>query len=436
MSEKIIPVTIDMFQPEVEDRMPETNRQLALLMRDRWGRDSLRFRKIMRAGGNLPEDAPKAIDDYVFGSSRIRYSLPEYVDLREFYLQNQKHAIGIIEFYHALLPALDGLELKDEISLLSDRPSNLFELASMPEGQIDPVLAYEAHRHILVTDISAMIASRTLNNRLRTRLSDVHRLLNQVYFSGPVGAGSRVVLGSIHDDETNQVIGFPNTMQRIPATAHLKTVPTTVRKIRREVIDVGKDELMVYTSPRKKDDRLAVIKCLVKAKKNGGVVDINHMDTGVLDPIGMIIVLMDDRAKPEELADKTASIINSDPKLRVVGVEKDDKTGKDHGQAAEMNFSARRRTWFEDIQVPLELIFYDRETYLNSRLEVGTRDPQTGLHNGRAHELYGNRRAEEGFTILFPKKRFPVNSPDCSGRAFINRSLLYAEELRAMYKVS
>lgn len=438
MRETIIPVTVDMFQPEAEDRLPETNHQLALLMREVWGRGSLRYYKMRKAGRLLPEGADEEIDRYALEANRRRYSLSSSVDTRAFFMQSQMHATAIPDYYHSLLPELDGLELKDEISLLSDRPSDLFELASMPDDQIDPVLSYEAHRHTLLTDILAGIASRTLNGRLRTRLHDVHHLLNCVCFVGPVGAGERNVLESIHDDETNQVIGFPNTMGHIPATAHLKRIPTTVRKIRPEVLDTGKEEVKVHTSPRKKDDRFAVIKGLVKAGKNGGVVDINHIDSGVLDPIGIIIVLTDDRVQPKALADKIASIIQAEPKLRVKageeGVEKDDMTGTDHGQAVKINFNARRRIWFEDIPVPLELIFYDLETYLNSQLEVGTRDPETGLYQGRAHKLYEVRRAEEGFLILFPPKRFPVNSPAYSGRAFINRSIRDAEELRAMYK--
>jgi len=416
MAEIVSNITIEAFKPEGRDRLPQTNIHLIHLMMEFCGRGSLRF---FRAGG-LPDEAVPGFNEYTYDAIRRAYGLPSNIDPREFYMQNQKHATALPEYYNNLLPEVEGLELKDEIALFSDRPSDLFRRLSKPAGQIDPTLAYEVYRHALLIDISSQINARTLNGRLHTRLSDVQQALNETFFEGPEGAGSKRVVESIHDDETNEVVGFPDTLRRIPPTAHLKHINFTVRNI--------KNGGIVYTGPRKKDDRISILKSIVKARENGGVISV---DSGVLDLIGMRVVSMDGRFAPEQLADEVVSVLKTDPRFKIKDIEKDDKTGTDHGQAVGQNFNNRRKIWFEDIPVPVELIFYDLATYLNSRLEVGTRDPKTGLFMGRAHRLFDLRRAEKAASTIFPESIYPA-AEDLAA-AFINRSKLDARELREMY---
>lgn len=412
------PTTIEMYRP-AERRSTETNLQMARLLSDIVGRGRLRFCKGIR--GELSDELAGVINNYVLASVKQRYSLPEESDVQEFYMQQQKLAIAVPEYYGELVPEITkDVELKDEISMLSDRPSDLVRLIFRHPEDIDPTLAYEVQRHILISDLAGQINARTKNGRLRTVLSDVHRLLNERLFEGPEGAGQRIISESFHDDETNQVIGFPDRCTRKPPTAHLKRVPLVVRKIP----EVG----LVHTSLRKKDDRVAIVKSLAKALGNGGVINING---DIQDSIGMIFASMEDHITPAQLADLVVSIIQSGPR-KVAKIEPDDQTDNDHGQSSAMSFNARRKIWFEDIPTPLEFIFYDRETFLNSRLEVGTRDPETGFYMGRAHSLFEPRRARPTVDVIFPKEIYPTDFDT----PFVNRSRQIAQELREMYKVA
>ena len=410
------PITIEMFRP-AGYRTAETNWQMAHLLSNVLGRGRLRFCKDMKGIGGFPEDVANEIDGYVLGSVKRRYGLPDGSDVQEFYMQQQKLATQVPEHYGELVPELaKDVELKDEISMLSDRPSDLVRLAFRRPEEIDSTLAYEVQRHILLSDLAGQINARTKNSRLRTVLSEVHHLLNEMLFEGPEGAGQRIISESYHDDQTNQVIGFPGRSRK-PPTAHLKRVPLVVRKIP----EVG----LVHTSPRKKDDRDAIVKSLAKALSNSGVINI---DNDIQDGFGMIFVSMDDHVTPEQLADLVVSAIQSGSR-KIANREEDDRTDTDRGQSPESSFDARRKIWFEGIPTPLEFIFYRLETFLNSRLEVGIRDPETGFYMGRSHALYKPRRAFPTTQVIFPKEIYPTDFDTL----FVNWSKHTAQELREMY---
>lgn len=415
MTERI-PITAEMFIPEPEGR---SAMQLTRLMSGFLGRGRLRLCRNMKAGGILSEDAAKKINIDVLNSLKGIYNLPDSINLQEFYMQQQRQALGVRRYYCEILPEIaQSLEGKDEISILSDRPSDLFRLLFRPPETIDPTLAYEARQHVLLSHIAGMLNARTLNGRLSTVLYDVHRLFNNQLFEGPEGTGKKVFSESFHDDETNEVVGFPNQQDRKPPTAHLKRIPFTVRTIQ----NLG----LVYTSPRKKDDRVATVKCIAKSLESGGTINI---DDDIQDGIGLEFVSMDDHMTPEQIAERVGAVIESGSrKVANVQIGRKD-VEKDRGQSSEFGFDERLKIWFDGLPTPLEMTFFTLANYLNSKLEVGVRDPQTGLYLGRAHELYELRRARRVARVLF-------HGIDNLDEAFINRSKFKAQDLRVRYKIA
>lgn len=430
---EIGPITTDWYRPWSDERPLVTNLQLdrVRVLTEFYGKDTIGLCRKLTAGVTFFREETEIINTYFFKSSKQIYKLPSGADPQEFYLQQNKGALAVIRYFSKLVPELaTEWEVKDEIADLSDRPSDLLRLLARPPKSIDTILAYEAQRHANIIYQLGMLNARTLNGRLRTVLSDVNRLLNGRLFEGPEGYGDKIFLESFHDDETNQVVGFPDRHDRRPLTAHLKRISMVVRKTR----EMG----AVRTSSRKKDDSIAIVKSWVKALNNGGKI---HINDAVQDSIGREFVLMDDSIPPEQFADLIVSVIES-----VVGselweipkidkVEKDDKADGDHGQSPEPSFNARRKIWFENIPTPIEMKFYDRETYLNSVLEVGTRNPETGLFMGRSHELFELRRGMEAARVPFPQERYPVNDYDLNA-AFVSRSKQVAFGQRAMYKAA
>ncbi len=424
-------ISTEWYKPCPKDRSLLTNLQLGRVVAEFYGKSAIGLCKGLIAGGTFPKEMAEEIDKHALRSSSRVYKLPDRTDPQEFYLQQQKAAIAVIRYFGELVPELAGeWELKDEIADLSDRPSDLLRLLSRPPASIDPILAYEAQRHAIISYQLGMSNARTLNGRLRTVLSDVNRLLDEKLFIGPEGHGDRIFLESFHDDETNQVVGLLDQNDRRPLTAHLKRIPITVREIR----DVG----YIHTSSRKKDDTIVILKSWIKAQGGSGRV---HIDDAVQDSMGRIYVLMDDNIPPEQLADLVVSTIESNIGSdlweipNITKVEKDDRAGTDHGQSSEPNFNARRKIWFENIPTPLELIFYDRETYLNSRFEVGTRNPETGFYMGRGRGQFELRRGWQASKIPFPKEIYRVDDYACNA-AFVNRSKQVAYGQRMMYKAA
>lgn len=425
MSEKIKEVTLEMLRPGAENRSKMTNFRMAQFMRNYLGRGRIEFYRGIRDGSILPEHIEDGIageiNEHVLQSIPTMYHLTRKVDPQEFYVQRQLDAIRIVLYYGERVPeAARSMDLKEEIKELSDEPSDLISLIAKPVSGNDPVLEYEVQRHIILAHMSGIINARTLNGRLRTRLSKALKRFNKELFEGPRAAGKPVTVESIHDDDTNTVVGLYHEGQKIPRTAHLKRIPFVARRIK----DLG----MVQISGRKKDDRVAGVKSLAKALNNEeGRVDIPK---DVHDGIGMEWVSLEKSVTPQALAERVVSVTVSDPKFKVIEVKNEDKNDMDHGQSPDFNHVCRQ-IWFKGIPLPLEYTFFDLENYINSKLEVGKRDPDTGLYMGRAHELFELRRAYRTLHIVFPPEVYPLES---IYEAFVRRSIFTAIDLKQMHR--
>lgn len=429
MQERLRPIATEWYRP-----VGAFETDFKYVLEEFYGTDSIALCRSLIAGQSYTRQEAKVINSYFLRSSKKAYNLPRRSDPQKFFLEQAKGAVSVVKYFPTLVPELaTDLELNNKIALYSERPSDLLRMLS--SSNLDQRLAYEAQRQAILMYQLGMFNARTLNGKLRTLLADVQDLLDEKLYEGAEGHTERIISESFHDDDTNQVVGFPNLNTQRPFTSHLKRESIWVRRIP----GIGE----VNTSERKKDDSVAIIKSWVKALHNGGEI---HIDQAVQDSIGMIFVARDFSVPPEQLADLVISVIKSGAESRIdanharqtpriVKVEQDDKVNKDHGQACDAPFNARRKIWFDGIRTPIELIFYDRETYLNSRFEVGNRDLKTGLYMGRSHELFELRRAREAIRVPFPKEIYPVDDYDVN-MAFVNRSKQIAYGLRNMHRAA
>lgn len=432
MVEGQIPITLRNFRPAEVGARPDI--QEIRLLRQAIGKERLYVCRGMQAGEDLSWEEAIAINVHALDSLRVRWGLPEGCDMQECYMQAQKNAIGVIKYYMTRLPEIaEDAGLKDEVDTISERPSDLMRLLFRKPESIDSTLSYEARRLTYLMDISGQINARTRNVGFRTILSDIRSALyRRGLFEGPEGTGKPIILESFHDNNTNTVMGFTDSGQKMPQTAHLKKNPFTARSIE----GVG----LVSTSYRKKDDRIAIIKALAKAKDNKakGKGDVISIDNDVIDGMGIMFGLLEDRVTPAEFIERVVALIDNHPietesgQLKLIDAKPDNNSGTDHGQAEEPSFNERRQLCFEGISIPVELIVSNRETFLNSRLEVGKRDSESGFHKGRSHELFENRRAFEVSDVLLPEE---VYRPDFHA-AFINRDKLIARDSRARHRAA
>ncbi len=426
-------ITTDDFKPRTKDRSFATNFHLGRLTIGFFGEDVVDLCRKISVTGDFSSQETERINKYFLGSSRQIYKLPNWTHPQSFYRERRKDSILAINYFGSeLVPELsEAFELREEIANLSDRPSDLLRYLAMPE-KIDPTLAYEAQRHAIIHHQLGTIEARTL--KLCNLLSDIQNLLNEELFEASEGSAEDFCSESFHDVDTNEVVGFPDRGDPRPLTAHLKRRWISVRKIPK----FG----LVHEKSREKKLGPTLVKSWGKALKNGGIV---HIDDAVQDSIAMRFVLMDDAVSPEELADLVVSVIKSGVESRIesnhprkipkiIRVENDPKTGTDHGQSTEINFNARRKIWFESVPTPLEITFYSRETYLNSELEVGVRDAQTGLYQGRGHKLFELRRGIDVIRVPFSQEIYKKIDDDRLYTAFISQSNQVAYGLRNRYR--
>lgn len=424
MSERIRTVTSEMLRPRVEDRSLHANRQLVYLVGDYFGfgrnnePDGLGAYKLLRAGGELSRNEKREINSFVFRSIGHHFGLSDRKACRLIYMQQQKDAIGAVDHLRAFLPELSSeLDLKNEIRTPSDSPADLLELLSLPPDKINPVLAFQIHRHGIFTYIAARHNSTVFDSRLNTIIQRQYQHLSRHLFEGLIGAGQTVKVHTAHDNETNEVIGFPSSDQAISSTAHRKTIPVPVREI--------KDFGLVYTNPRKKNDFTVILKALAMAHHNGGIID----PDGVKDRGGMEFVPMDMDVDLEELADRVIEEMKSGPyppeKIKV-----DNQADQDRGQSSKLRM-VRRIIRFNGSPISFEFKFCNLENYINSLLEVGRKDPDSGLYDGMSYELYKPRRMQKVLRDVFPPV---IYTQDLEG-ASVKRNEWIAQDLRVRYRV-
>lgn len=434
MSEiEIGPINIDYLVPDKDKRSQATNLQIARIFRGFFGHHALSLCRKGTTDFSIKQ-SEKINSDFFEANTKI-YHLPEKASSQDFYRNMRIAAITVPQYFCKLVPELeDAFELRDEITNLSNRPSDLLRYLANP-STVHPVLAYEAFRHAISHFHLSAIEARTKNWGLENLLFDIQDVLNEDLFEGVEGSGDPIILESFHDDDTNTVVGFPDRGDRRPMTAHLKRQQIVVRTID----SIGQ----VHKKPHKKETGATMAKLWAKARKNGGIV---HIDDAIKDSIRMMLVLMDDAVPPAQLADLVVSVLKSgiDQRLETNHPRKmpriDDKkttaadqTDKGRGQSNKINLNARRLIWFEGIPTPFELTIYNRETYLNSVMEVGNRDPLTGLYDGRAHTQFELRRALDVIRLAFPEERYLVDDYTIN-KAFVNRSKQRAFARRAMYQ--
>lgn len=442
---KIGPIATEWYRPHVESRSFATNFQLGRTIVAHYGETGVNLARRM-SGRTFSKKEAEQIDRFFLRSNREIYRLPtDRTHPQSFYTECKEAAIAAIQYFGQLVPELaEDFEMRGEIVNISDRPSDLLRYLASPvseevdpnkKGAIFPTLAYEAQRHAVLHYQIGIIESRALNAGLSNLLADVQDLLNERLFSGVTGKGDPLALESYHDDQTNRVVGFPDRGSERLLTAHLKRQRITVRN----VPEIGP----VHKKDREKELGPTIVKTWVKALRNGGVV---HIDEALQDSIGMRFVLMDDTIPPQQFADLVISVIKTGIESRldsnhpralpkIADIQDDPETNTDHGQSTDINFNARKKIWFEGVSTPMELIFYDRETFLNSELEVGTQDPKTGLFTGRAHKLFELRRAREVIRIPFPKEVYSIDDYVLN-KDFVNQSKQIAYGRLNMYKAA
>lgn len=420
MPETIRKATLEMLRPNAIDRSPQTNRELVYLIRDYFGHDGIHAYQLLRKDGELSGSRAQGINTYVFTRIGEFFGVRDREHCRRLYMHQQRDARGAVDQLMDFLPEYRMLiDLKNELRITSHSPADLLRLLALPPSKVDRVFAFQIHRHGILTYVAAQHNAELDESKLNTVLARLYRHLSRELFEGRIGEGQMITVNSVHDNETNEVIGLLTDDQSIPLTAHRKAITLMVRRVK----GIG----LVFANPRKKNDCTVIIKSLAMAHHDeGGVIDPNS----ILDKGGMEFVPIDSNVSPEELAERVLAAIETGP-YNIEEITEANSVGYIRGQSSKIKF-VRRRVSFRGIPSGFEFRVCSLEDYLNSLLEVGGKDVSSGLYDGRAHQLYQSRRIGPVLRDIFQREIYPQDLES----ALVRRSELTAQELRGSYRVT
>ncbi len=346
----------------------------------------------------------QAIDAHFYQKLKEVYNL-DRTDPESFFEVQQGHARAVIEdVLEDYTPSLKSrIGIRNEVTLTS-RPSEIYRRLAMSTADITPELQFEVQRHLVLSLTAAEINARSTNEQLRHELSGVQSILNDHLFSGPEGYAEDYTVYACFDNDTNRTSCFFVNGCTTPKNSHKKAFRCRVRF----VDGTGH----VYTDPRIKDTTSAILKTTRKAVNNGQVMEpLND----VKDSMGMMFTVMDENAEEksrfsqrERLVNQVRAAIQYHPN-GIEQIKEDNDVEQDRGQATGIQFT-RLQIQLLGLGLPIELMVFDAWNYLNSRYEVGVKNPDTGLYDGGAHELYKIRRVADVLSVYFPQELYRVDT--------------------------
>jgi hypothetical protein len=396
------PVSLDLFRPVNQER--EISPALTDLLLTFYGTKSRIYCEGVREGRfsditlmRLEDE----IDAHFFETIDQTFRLREQdINPRSFYNRQQQHAKQVVgQVIDQSLPdAQLSVGLKNEVSLYPEEPHELLVLLSAPESEIDPVLRFEVQRHLLLSHIAGSINSRSRNANLQSELFHIQKYLNKTLYSGRVGTGTHHEVYAEHDSLTNTALDIKDAPFDPNPGSHMKRHEFLTRFVE----GVGP----VLTMPRKKDDASAVLKAMRKAALNGGVV--RPLDD-VQDNLGIMFVTLGNRDDtPERLQELVRERLARFPRSGIRFEQDNDVNGYQSQQLSSGDF-LRLQVSYDDMPIPVELMFYKLGNYIDTQYQIGEKDEQNGVFNGRAHSLYRPTRILPILPYLFPESVYGVD---------------------------
>lgn len=282
--------------------------------------------------------------------------------------------------------------LTTNIAWSDGRPSSALERLTMPTRLIGPQCRYEQGRQIVVGSLCADIISEDANGDFRVRLSAVNDFLEGELFIGRKGDPRKYHTFSYHTPQTNELVGFSSRYPdpRFAQKLWVKSLDFPVRRVRmRDAAGAIVEMVQALYDPREKETEAIVVKALqrsliaAKSQPNGGLIETTPYEG---DRLGVRLVVMEgERPLRDRL---TADLEKLFRRLDgVYDICEDDEVDSNNGQPNRIEFR-RRQVYIDGLKHPLEVIIQTLSHYVSQLYEVGNFNPDSGMHDGPAHELY------------------------------------------------
>lgn len=282
--------------------------------------------------------------------------------------------------------------LTTNIAWSDGRPSSALERLTMPASLIGGQCRYEQGRQIVVGSLCAEIISEDKNGNFKIKLSEINNFLERELFIGKKGDPRKYHTYSYHTPETNELVGFSSRYPdpRFAEGLWVKSLDFPVRRVRmRDAAGTIAEMVPALYDPREKETEAIVVKALqrslaaARAQSNGGLIETTPYEG---DRLGVRLVVMEgERPLRDRL---TANLEKLFRRFNgVYDICEDDEVNSNNGQSNRVEFR-RRKVYIDGLKHPLEVIIQTLGRYVSQLYEVGNFNPDSGMHDGPAHELY------------------------------------------------
>lgn len=292
------------------------------------------------------------------------------------------------------------------------RPSTVLERLTMSGSLIGDQFKYEQGRQLGLALLCAEVLSRDENGNARAVMGRINDFLEERLFRGKRGDPGIYPIFSYHDPVTNKLVGLSSSYTNVnPKEGFL--VKSLSYPVRTFAVRASKEEnvelVHALYDPRDKHLAAAVIKAkqrslkAAQGKSNGAI----ETSPYAKDQLGFRLIIMEGGYP---LRDKvTASLEMLFQEFKgYVAIEDDNEVDLNNGNKDRVRFN-RKQLFIEDLRNPIEVIVQTLPDYISSLYEVGEFDPQKGMHNGPAHDLYKLRIVSDIAEYLWPQPIFGID---------------------------
>ncbi|MBI2039613.1 hypothetical protein HYT18_00895 [Candidatus Microgenomates bacterium] len=391
-----------------------------------------KFRQAWKRGEDISEELCLGVDRAQYDKVGAMFGIKDNQDERErFWKTAVRRATDTVNYAHGILFADQERQatLTNNIAWARGKPSDALRVLTMPSGLIGQQYRYEQGSQLGLALLCAELMSRDENGQAREVLAGINTFLERRLFTGKSGDPKKYHTFSYHEPGTNRLVGLSSKYPdpKFRDDLWVKSLDFPVRKLGLKD-EQGGDVLVLY-DPREKDLPSAVIKAkerswlangagLNGSETNGGVIETLHH---VEDHVGFRLVIMEG-GRP--LRDKvTQEVENLFSEFTGNGeIKKKDSVKTSHGRSDRVQFR-RRLISVEGLESPLEVMIFALEDYIASQYEVGEFDPESGIHNGPAYDLYKLKVVGNIAEYLWPVEIYDIDLAEAKREASFQYAL-------------
>lgn len=385
------------------------------------------FRRAGKSEEYIPEMDRQKVDRQVYDQVGEIFAVVRD-DREKFWQQAMRLANSTLDYARGILFADQERQatLTTNIAWSDGRPSSALERLTMPASLIGGQCRYEQGRQVVVGLLCAEVISSNENGHSKAILSEINDFLEEKLFIGKKGDPKNYHTFSYHAPKTNKLAGFSSRYpdRRFAEELWVKSLDFPVRKVGIRdpaggIMEVAQgireaggivEVAQVLYDQREKEIEATVVKALQRSLNdarsfpNEGLIETFSYRK---DRLGFRLVVMEGE---RPLRDRVTADLEK--LLRtfegVYDIRSVDEVDQNNGQPNRVEFR-RRQVYIEGLKNPIEVIIQTLRHYISYLYEVGNFNPELGMHDGPAHDLYKLEGVWDVSEYLWPVPVFGID---------------------------